>query len=307
MTTPVRRGSWRALVSTLAAAALGALTWCATVYAGTYAAFTNPQVVTIQGYSGSAMEPSISPDGQYLLFNTSNVAPNIPALQLATRINAQAFEYQGPLGGEGVNEPGVLSGTPTMDQEGNLYFISPRSYSQTLSTIYTGRFSSGVVTGVHLLAGISGGTPGVVDFDVAVSPGGSALYVSVGQFGPGGGPTSSVLALFDKVGSSFALDPHGAKILNAVNRVGMLNYAASVSTSGLELFFTRANPAIGAKGIPEVYRAVRTSPSRPFGTVQRVGAITGYAEAPSLSTDGTTLYYHQLVGNTFEIKSVTRP
>ena len=54
-------------------------------------------------------------DGRYLLFNTSNVAPNIPSLQVATRIDAQTFEYQGEIQGEGVNEPGVLSGTPTMD------------------------------------------------------------------------------------------------------------------------------------------------------------------------------------------------
>lgn len=295
------------MVFALAAAALATLPWCGTASAVTYGGFTNPQVVAIQGYSGSAMEPFISPDGQYLMFNTSNVAPNIPALQVATRIGAQAFEYQGAIAGEGVNEPGVLSGTPTMDQEGNLYFISPRSYSQTLSTVYSGRFSSGAVTGVHLVSGVSGGTPGVVDFDVAVSPGGSALYVSVGQFGGGSGPTSAVLALFDKAGSGFALDPHSARILNAVNRVGMLNYAACVSTNGLELFFTRANPAKGAKGIPQIYRAVRTSASRPFGTVQRVGAITGFAEAPSLSADGTALYYHQLVGNTFEIESVSRP
>lgn len=295
------------MMSALAGAVSAALIWCATGAAAPDTAFTSPQPVAIQGFSGSAMEPFISADGQYLLFNTSNVAPSIPALQVAKRITAHSFEYQGALGGEGVNEPGVLSGTPTMDQEGNLYFISPRSYSQTLSTVYSGQFSSGVVAGVHLVTGVSGGTPGVVDFDVAVSPGGSALYVSVGQFGGGSGPTSAVLTLFDKVGTGFVADPHSAKILNAVNRVGMLNYAASVSANGLELFFTRANPANGAKGVPQIYRAVRTNPTRPFGGVQRVAAITGFAEAPALSSDGTTLYYHQLLASTFAIESVSRP
>jgi hypothetical protein len=295
------------MIYALIVAALLTPVWCEKASGAPYTAFTSPQLVAIQGYSGGAMEPFISPDGQYLLFNTSNVAPSIPALQVATRITAHSFEYQGALGGEGVNEPGVLSGTPTMDQEGNLYFISPRSYSQTLSTVYTGQFFSGAVTGVHLVTGVSGGTPGVVDFDVAVSPGGSALYVSVGQFGAGSGPTRAVLTLFDKVASGFVVDSHSAKILNAVNRVGMLNYAASVSANGLELFFTRANPANGAKGVPQIYRAVRTNPTRPFGTVQRVAAITGFAEAPALSSDGTTLYYHQLVGSIFEIESVSRP
>lgn len=74
----------------------------------------------------------------------------------------------------------------------------------------------------------------------------------------------------------------------------MLTYAASISTDGLELFFTRANPTKGAKGIPAIYRAARTDPGRPFSHVQRVGAITGFAEAPSISANGTTLYYHYL-------------
>lgn len=103
------------------------------------------------------MEPFISRDGRYLLFNTSHVTPDVPSLQLATRIDAQTFESQGEI--QGVSEPGALSGTPTMDNEGNLYFVSPRSYSQTLSTVYTGQFSSGQVTGVHLIPGRVGRDP----------------------------------------------------------------------------------------------------------------------------------------------------
>jgi hypothetical protein len=38
-----------------------------------------------------------------------------------------------------------------------------------------------------------------------------------------------------------------------------------------------------------------------------VAAVTGFAEAPSLSADGSTLHYHLLVGSQFEIESVTRP
>jgi hypothetical protein len=55
-----------------------------------YGAFTDPQPVTIEGYSGDAMEPFISRDGRYLLFNTSNNAPDT-ALQYATRVNDQTF------------------------------------------------------------------------------------------------------------------------------------------------------------------------------------------------------------------------
>jgi len=86
---------------------------------------------------------------------------------------------------------------------------------------------------------------GIVDFDVDVDAGGSALYVSEGRFGRGAGPAAARLVVF-----------------------------------------TRA----------------RTG----FVRVQRVGAITGFAEAPSLSSDGRTLYYHRRVGRRFGIYFVTR-
>jgi len=297
----LRRSIAVALATTLMALALGPA-----AQAGSYQAFANPQALTITGWAGSAMEPEISQDGNYLLFNSTNVPPAVPQLQYAARVAANTFLYEGPIEGEGVNEPGILSGTPSLDAEGNLYFVSPRSYPETRSTIYTGAFSAGTVTGLHLLPGISGGAAGMVDFDVAVSPDGSVLYASVGDYSTGS-LTSAGIALFDRSGSSFTADPAGEHLLHAVNRAGALDYAAAVSANGLELFFTRAMPARGARGEPGIYRASRVSARKPFAHVQRVGAITGYAEAPSLSADGRTLYYHQLAGGSFRIMTVTRP
>jgi hypothetical protein len=57
---------------------------------------------------------------------------------------------------------------------------------------------------------------------------------------------------------------------------------------------------------PQIYRATRSSTSKPFGGVEPIGAITGFAEAPSISSDGTTLYYHQQIGSAFKIETVTR-
>jgi len=139
----------------VAAAAVGVLATCGIASAGGFGAFSNPQTVSIEGYSGSAEEPFITPDGRYLLFNSSEAEPDF-SLQYASRINAQTFKYQGEIQGEGVNQSGSLSGTPSLDREGNLYFISNRSYSETLSTVYSGRFSEGLVTGVQLVEGISG-------------------------------------------------------------------------------------------------------------------------------------------------------
>jgi hypothetical protein len=265
-----------------------------------YQAFRRPTPVTIRGFTNSAMEPFISYNGEYLLFNTSNVAPNIPSLQYATRINADTFEYEGPV--KGANQPGFLSGTPAMDQDGTLYFVSTRSYPQTLSTIYAGQFSSGSVSDLHQVPGISAGRYGIIYFDVDVSADGRTLYVSSGDFS-GGAPTAAGIAVFDQVGSGFVPDPRSARILRNVNTPGMLTYAAAISANGLELFFTQAAPH---GGVPAIYRAVRHQTSRPFGPARRISAITGFAEAPSISADGTTLYYHRLVGSVFQIWEVTR-
>ena len=246
------------------------------------------------------MEPFISSDGSYLFFNTSNVTPSTPALQFATRVGPDSFQYEGAVAG--ANQPNYLSGTPSMDENGNLYFVSTRSYTQTFSTIYSGHFASGTVTRVHLIPGISGGALGTIDFDADVSPDGSKLYVSVGHF-DGGPPTSASISIFNRVRDGFVPDPHSAAILGAINKTGLLTYAASISTNGLELFFTQASPG---GGDPAIYRATRLRVDLPFGDVQRVGGITGFAEAPSISTDGSTLYFHRLVGSTFQIWTVTR-
>ena len=295
------------LLSTIAVASC--LSWCCAGAraAGTYNGFSDPQEVSLSGYAGSAMEPDISPDGNYLLFNSSNVAPNIPELEIAKRTGADAFEYDGPLPGEAVNEPGQLSGTPSLDREGNLYFVSPRSYSTTFSTIWTGRFESGVVTGVHLVESITGEIPGWVDFDAAVSPDGSSIFASVGNFTTGS-LSAAHIAIYQRSGTWFVRDLASEHLLHKVNRPGTFDYAAAVSSNGLELFFTRAIPSKGAKGQPAIYRAARQRVTKPFSQVKRVGAISAsFAEAPSLSDDGSTLYYHALVGGVFRIFTVTRP
>jgi hypothetical protein len=268
---------------------------------GGYHGFTHPQVVTIRGYSGSAMEPFVSTDGRYLLFNTSNVSPNIPTLQFAIRVSTTVFRYRGAI--RGANDPGYLSATPSMDRNGDLYFVSTRTYSTTLASIYRGTFTNGHLRRVRLVAGIAAPALRSIDFDADVSPDGSTLYVSTGRF-DGGPPTSASVTMFDVIGATTIADPNADRILRAVNRPGRLTYAASISPNGLELFFTQAAPN---GGVPAIYRAVRSGPGRAFGHVQRIAAITGYAEAPSISTDGTTLYYHRLVGGTFQIWEVTRP
>ena len=101
-------------------------------------AFSSPQRVTINGYSQDAEEPFISRDGNYLFFDNSNnpkVNPNTDIFW-ATRIDELTFQYQGPIAG--VDTTTSLEGVPSMDLNNVFYFVSPRNYPQTLSTIYSG-------------------------------------------------------------------------------------------------------------------------------------------------------------------------
>ena len=76
-----------------------------------FGVFTNPQPVTIEGYSQDAMEPFISPDGNYLFFNNSNSLPQTN-LYYATRIDDLTFQFQGEIGGANATgaERGRLDG-----------------------------------------------------------------------------------------------------------------------------------------------------------------------------------------------------
>ena len=58
---------------------------------------------------------------------------------------------------------------------------------------------------------------------------------------------------------------------------------------------------------PVIYTATRSSTSEPFGKPRKIEAITGFAEAPALSPDEKSLYYHVNVSGRFVIYRVTRP
>jgi hypothetical protein len=262
-----------------------------------YDGFANSQRVTIRGYSGDAMEPFITRDGRYLLFNNSNDPSANTDLHYAERIDDLTFQYKGEI--TGTNSPS-LDAVATMDRAGNFYFISTRSYATTLSTAYRARFSNGAVSGIGLLEGISEKQPGRVTFDVEVSPDGSTLYLSDGTFRGEPVPASADLAIAERRGAEFRRSDRDGEILRNINSVA-LEYAASISSNGLELFFTRID-----NNQPAIYRAARSNADAPFEPPARITAIDGFAEASSLSPDERSLYYHKREGRQFVIARVTR-
>jgi len=297
------RSSWLpwtvATIVALLMSATGSEAEAASPATSIYQGFLHPRPVVIRGYTGNAMEPFVTPDGKYMLFNNSNSAEHT-TLRYATRLDDTTFLYGGKV--SGANDSHALTAVPTVTADGTLYFTSTRSYPQTLSTVYEAQFRDGEATDVALVAGLAAPRPGIVNFDVDVASDGHSLYVSQGAFSGGSSPDAASIVLYTGRAEGFTRDPSSDRLMKDVNDPSALNYAADISPDGLVLFFTRS--VAGAP--PQVYRAERSDPSRPFGNVQLVGAATGYVEAPSLSGDGRLLYYHHKTGNHFMIFVVSR-
>ena len=260
--------------------------------------FANPQIVTIRGYSGDSMEPFLTRDGGYLFFNDSNSAP-VTKLYWATRIDDVTFQFQGEIGG--VNS-GALDAVPSMDSNNNFYFVSTRSYPQTLSTIYSGQWSNGLVSNAAVVPGVSRMEAGIVDFDAEVSADGNTLYFSEGKFVAGSSvPRNAEILFATRTGTGFVRAESAKRMMHRVN-AARLDYAADTSANELELFFTR----LESSG-PAIYVSTRRSVSDEFGKPEKISAITGFSEAPSISPDGKSLYYHHKYNDAFHIYRVTRP
>jgi hypothetical protein len=177
-----------------------------------------------------------------------------------------------------------------------------------LSTIYSGTFSNGSLSNVALVPGVSKDKLGDVNFDQCISPDGGTLYFVDGVFSGGASvPAAATIAIAKRHGDHFVRLKNSAEIMRKINTHD-LNYAPDVSKSGLEFFFTRI-PIQGSqpKPPPVIYTATRSKTSKPFGAPRKIDAITGFAEAPALSPDEKSLYFHLQVNGTFVIYRVTRP
>ncbi len=259
--------------------------------------FANPQRVMILGYSDHAMEPFISRDGMYLFFNNLNDPTVDTKLHWAERIDDLSFQYKGESGGVNTS---ALEAVPSMDRNNVFYFVSTRSYDQTLSTIYRGTFADGVVSGVELVLGISALMPGMVNFGAMISSDGNTLYFVDSQFGPTG-PLTADLVIAERTGASFSRVSNSAAVMKQINTKA-LEYGTAIAKSGLEIFFTRVT-----ENTPTIYTATRSNTSEPFGAPKRFRAISGFVEGPTLSPDEKSLYYHKKDNDKFVIYRVTRP
>ncbi len=267
-----------------------------------YTAFADPVDVTIAGYTGDAMEPFISKDGQFLFFNNRNDPSVDTNLFYAARVDDRTFAFRGAVAGANST---ALDGVASLDQLGNFYFVSTRSYATTFSTIYSGAWSAASgVANVAVVAGVSRQQGGAVNFDAEISADGQTMWFDDGRYSPLGALQSASIAVASRQGAAFVRQVDSAALLAAVNSNG-LNYAPSISVDGLELFFTRIETM--ASGVaPAIYRSTRADIRSAFGPAAPVAAASGFVEAPSLSADGHLLYFHKLVNGSFVIQLLRR-
>ncbi len=254
------------------------------------------------GYFGNIMEPFLSRDDSILLFNNLNAAPENTNLHWATKINDSAFQYKGEITGVNTAE---LEGVPALDNAGNLYFVSPRDYANTLSTLYQCKFTNGIATNVQLVDGVSRMQPGIVNFDVEVSADGEWLYFVDGQFDQSGNLKGADLVVAKKNGVGFQRVSNSSEIFKNIN-TDALEYAACISVDQLELYFTRVALPFTATSTPEIFVSARSNINEPFGSSSKIQSITGFAEAITIAPDQKTLYYHKRENGQFVLYRIKK-
>lgn len=264
--------------------------------------FAQPIKVEVIGYGGNIMEPFLSREGNILLFNNLNSAPENTNLHWAAQINDSTFQYKGEVVGVNTLD---LEGVPTLDKAGNLYFVSTRNYATTLSTLYQCNFLNGTATNIQLIAGISRLQAGWVNFDVEVSANGQTLYFVDAQFNQTGTPLTADIIIAQKNGSGFQRSLSSAELMKNIN-TNALEYAVCISTDELELYFTRVQAPLRATSSPEILRATRQNKNEAFSSPSKIESITGFAEAATISPDQKTLYYHKKENNKFGLYMVRR-
>ena len=265
------------------------------------AGFANPETVTIEGYSGPQQDPVISPDGQYLFFDSHNDNSSSSYLYWARRIDYKTFKFMGEI--QGVNFSGEMTLRGNYDLAHNFYFVSSK-FRTSCGMIAQGVFKDGTVANPTPVRGICAPPPRPGDinvtFDVAITPDGKTLYYTDATFNRSGPQTARIAMATKNADGSFTRHPDSDALLKNVNALGPLVFNSTLTTDGLAFFFT---PGITLRGPGGVYVARRSSIAEPFGIPARVADadnITpgGFPETGAISPDGNHLYFHRVLSRT---------
>ena len=265
--------------------------------------FQNEQSVKILGYSNHAMEPFISRDGKTLFFNNSGMDGENMNIHYARRISDVQFEYLGELPGINTAE---LEGVPTMDKNFVMYFTTTRSYRSNLHSIYGTSFQGDRVDSPtpidhHLKAS----EIGWIIFDSEISEDGQTLYYALGKYVNESFPRQADLHIAIQTDESFHKKIDSEDLLKEINS-DLLEYAPAISNDELEIFFNRTNIQTTPPEM-SIWKSSRVDRNAPFGQPSRIESIHGIqTEGPTITADGTNLYYHKMHNGRFQLFMVSR-
>lgn len=269
--------------------------------------FLAAEPIAIMGYSGDAMEPFLSRDGEMLFFNNLNNPAEATDIHWAMRIGPDSFEYRGTVNGAAM--PDVLDGVPSMSAGGELVFTSLRGVDDK-RTIWRGRFAGGTLKDVAAVQGnVNAERAFWVNMDSEIRADGQMLYSTDSRFDPlRGRIVESNLIAARRSGDGFQ------RVTDSLDRFANINsskleYAAALSRDLLTLYFTRADIEALAEGDAAGFSTLvarRATKDDPWGVPRPIASIKGYAEAPTVSPDECSLYFHKRVEGRFAIMRTTK-
>ena len=247
------------------------------------------------------MEPSITADGNTMFFNSLNDGITT-SLYHATKINDSTFNYAGPLSGANQTVSPRLDGVASSDSANNFFWVSLRDYPNQFDNYFRGYFNgTNIVT-----IGRTHGTfyiynPGWLIMDAAINYQGNLLYYCNARFGCGPIPCEAKLGIAQKQNdSTFNKLLTSDGVLQQVNDTNYLVYAPFITKDGLELYYTRilkSNPFQ-----TEMLVSVRSSQTHSFSVpAVIIPSSSAVPEGPTLTSDGSKLYYHKKVGSQYKL------
>jgi len=285
--------------------------------------FKHPQPVVIEGLPTghgrtplSTEEPFVSRDGRFLFFNTHKLENN-KDLHYAEMLKGTWY-YRGEIGPD-INTKKKVEGNPSMDSSYNFYYV----HSGSKHMIHVGVFdpASGVLVNVREFDAVPAkdvrlfGQKLSGNMGVEVSSGGRAVFFSRATWDLNGISLGIIigsdLLLVERRNGRYVYDESYARSIFRNINTDEIEYAASISNSGLELFYTslrRADFGPGKVARSRIMRATRRSVDHPFDRPEPILAIGNqhFVEGPAITPDGRTLYYHKLKGRKFRLYKVTR-
>jgi len=270
--------------------------------------FTAPQLISIAGYTGDAMEPFLTRDGRWLLFNNRNGPKDQTDLMAARRTDDTHFTFVGPLTGA---NSGSLDGVASVDRAGHFFFVSNRDYDRSGNTLWTGNFADGQVRDARPL--VTDFTPRKLlrlNIDLEVSADGEELYVAENRWDlfrrrPGSSHLAVANRAISATNQPIFVRRADSDALFAALRSGALDYAPATSIDRLTLYFTRWQA--GRSGaVPHILVVRRATTRSAWGSPRLLGAASGFVEGPTVTPDGCGILYHAKVGEAYRLFLVRR-